>query len=112
MGSPITPSLPTSLWKSLKSRPLALPHIPPPVRYEDDIIVIQEAKHNQQLQHINSHDLHIQFTVEEPNQDGPLPFLDTLVSPGPNNTLITTVYRKPPNTDQYLHLDSNHLIMA
>ena len=33
--------------------------------------------------------------MEEPNQDGSLPFLDTKVTPGPNNTLITTVYRKP-----------------
>ena len=36
---------------------------------------------------------HIQFTVEEPNQHGSLPFLDTKVTPGLNNTLSTTVYR-------------------
>ena len=54
----------------------------------DDTFVIQEAKHSQKLlQHISSQDPHIQFTVEEPNQEGALPFLDPLVSPGPNNTL-------------------------
>ena len=53
-----------------------------------------------------------QFTVEEPNQEGVLPFLDTLVSSGPNNTLITTVYRKHTHTNQYLHWDSNHFITA
>ena len=63
-------------------------------------------------QHINSQEPHIQFTIEEPNQQGSLPFLDTLVLPGPHNTLTTTVYRKPSCADQYLHLDSNHYIGA
>ena len=43
-------------------------------------------------------------------QEGALPFLYTLVSPGPHNTLVTTVYRKPTHTDQYLHWNSNHFI--
>ena len=46
--------------------------------------------------------------MKDPNQEGPLPFLDTLVFPGPNNTLVTTVCRKATHTDQYLHWDSNH----
>ena len=79
----------------------------------EDTFVIQQAKHSQQLlQHINSQDPHIQFTTEEPNQEGALPFLDTLVSPGPSKTLVTTVYRKPTHTNQYLHWDNNHLITA
>ena len=83
------------------------------LRYVDDTFVILETKHSQQqLQYINSQDPHIQFTVEEPNQEGALPFLDTLVSLGPNNTLITTVYRKLTYRDQHLHLDSNHFITA
>ena len=49
------------------------------------------AQDSQQLlQHINLQDPHIQFTIEEPNQEGALPFLDTLVSPGPINMLVTT----------------------
>ena len=64
------------------------------------------------LQHINSQDPNIQFTVEEPGTDGSTPFLDTKVKPGPNNTINTTVYRKPTHTDQYLHWDSNHFITA
>ena len=47
---------------------------------------------------INSQDSHIQFTKGEPNQEGGLPFLDTLVSSGPNNRLVTSVYRKPTHT--------------
>ena len=45
-------------------------------------------------------------------EDGSLPFLDTKVTSGPNNTLATTVYRKQTHTDQYLHWDSNHFIAA
>ena len=33
----------------------------------------------------------------------PLLFLDTLVLLGPDNTLLTTVYRKPTCADQYIH---------
>ena len=36
-------------------------------------------------------DPHIQFTAENHNQEGVLPFLDTPVSPCPNNTLVATV---------------------
>ena len=79
----------------------------------DETFVIQQIKHIQQLlQHINSQDPHIQFTADESNQEGALPILDTLVSPGHNNTLVTTVYRQPTHTDQNLHLDSNHFIAA
>ena len=35
-----------------------------------------------------------------------------LVSPGPNKTLVATVYKKPTHTDQYLHWDSNYFISA
>ena len=48
----------------------------------------------------------------EPTQQGSLPFLDTLVTIQPDNTLSTSVYRKPTHTDQYLHWDSNHHITA
>ena len=76
----------------------------------DDILVIQKAEHSQQLlHHINSQDPNIQFTIEEP---GSIPFLDTKVTPGPNNTNLTTVYRKSVYTDQYLHWDSNQFITA
>ena len=48
----------------------------------------------------------------EPTQQGSLPFLDTLVTIEPDNTFSTTVYRKPTHTDQYLHWDNNHHIIA
>ena len=79
----------------------------------DDTLVIHKAEHSTQLlHHINSKDPSIQFTVEEPGTDGSIPFLDTKVTPGPNNTILTKVYRKPTHTDQYLHWDSNHFFTA
>ena len=72
----------------------------------------RRAEHSQALlQHINSQDPHIQFTVE-PTQEDALPFLDTLVNIQQDNTFSTSVYRKPTYTDQYLHWDSNHHITA
>ena len=76
--------------------------------FVDDTLIIQQVKHSQQLlQHINSQDPHIQFTMKDSNKEGSLPFQDTLVSPGPNKALTTTVYRKQAHMDQYLHWDSN-----
>ena len=60
----------------------------------------------------NSFDLHIQFTQDAPYTDGSIPFLDTLVSQGPDNILFTIVCRKPAHTDQYLHWDSHHNLSA
>ena len=57
---------------------------------------------------INSQNPHIQFTMEDPGKNGALPLLDTLVSLGPNNTQVTSVYRKLIHIDQYLHRDSSH----
>ena len=107
-------SLPICSWKSLNLKPLALPLTPCLwLRFVDDTLVILNAEHsNHMLQYINSQDPNIQFTVEEPGTYGSIPFLDTKVTPGPNNTIHTTVYRKPTHTDQYLHWDSNHFISA
>ena len=67
---------------------------------------MNKVEHNKDLlQHINNQDPHIQFTV---GQQGSLPFLDTLVTIQPDNTLSTSVYRKPRHTDEYLHWDINH----
>ena len=96
MGSPISPLIANIFMEELKSSPPVLP--PPPslwLRFVDDTFVINKAEHSQDLlQHINSQDPHIQFTVE-PTQQGSLPFLETLVTIQPDNTFNTTVYRKP-----------------
>ena len=50
----------------------------------------------------------IKCTVESNLQEGAIPFLDTIVKPEADNTLLLTVYRKPTHTDQYLQWDSHH----
>ena len=114
MGSPISPLIANIFMEEFEVKALqSFPH-PPSLwlRFVDDTFVINKAEHSQDLlQHINSQDPHIQFTVE-PTQQGSLPFLDTLVTVQPDNTFNTSVYRKPTHTDQYLHWDSNHHITA
>ena len=79
----------------------------------DDTFVIQKEENKQNfLQHINSVDPAAQFTVENNKEDGPIPFLDTIVKRETDGKLSTTVYRKPTHTDQYLQWDSHHHLSA
>ena len=57
-------------------------------------------------------DPHIQFTTEDAEADESIPFLDTIVMPQPDNSLLTTVFRKPTHTDLYLHWNSHHHLSA
>ena len=46
----------------------------------DDTFVIQKENHKQNfLEHINSADPAIKFTVEDNKEEGAIPFLDTIV---------------------------------
>ena len=115
MDSPISPLIANMFMEEFEVKALSsCPH-PPSLwlRFVDDTFVITKAEQSKPLlQHINNQDPHIQFTVEEPSQQGTLPFVDTLVTIQPTNTFTTSVYRKPTHTDQYLHWDSNHFITA
>ena len=62
------------------------------------------------MEHLNSINSNIQFTCEEPCEDGSIPFLDMLITPDEEGKLKMTVYRKPSHTDQYLHWDTHHAI--
>ena len=74
----------------------------------DDTWVIQQSTHKQEyLEHINSIDPAIKFTVEGTQGNEGIPFLDTLVRPEADNSLSFTVYHKPTHTDQYLQWDSH-----
>ena len=79
------------------------------MRYVDDTFVIQQEEHKQIfLEQMNKVDPAIKFPVESNQQDGTIPFLDTIVQPEADNTLSFTVYRKLMHTDQYMQWDSNH----
>ena len=82
-------------------------------RFVDYAWVIQQQAHKQAfLDHINSMDPAIKFTVEGPQGNGAISFLDTLVTPQADSSLSITVYCKPTHTDQYLQWDSHHSLSA
>ena len=69
-------------------------------RYVDDTFTnLPSSIKAEFLEHLNSIDQQIQFTVENQREDGAMPFLDILVSPGRDGSLSTSVYRKPTHTD-------------
>ena len=71
---------------------------------------IQKEDHKQNfLEHINSVDPAIKFTVED-KEDGAIPFLETIVKPEADDRLFITVYRKLTHMDQYLQWDSHHYL--
>ena len=79
----------------------------------DDTRAIQQQVHKELfLDHINSVDPAIKFNVEGNQEDGAIPFLDTLVKPITDNSLSIKVYHKPLHTDQYLQWDSHHNLSA
>ena len=63
------------------------------------------------LHYLNFIDPHIKFTVEQPNEEGAIPFLDTLLKPS-GEYISVSVYRKPTHTYRYLDFNSSHPISA
>ena len=77
-------------------------------RYVDDTFTILDRDRvDSFLQHLNSQQPTIRFTMETKN-DNKIAFLDASVSREPDGRLTTSVYRKPTHTDQYLAYDSHH----
>ena len=115
MGSPVSPIVANLYMEYLEQKALSTAPHPPRFwcRYVDDTFVIhKEANKEGFLQHINSVDPAIKFTVEDNKEDGLIPFLDTIVKPEVDGSLSITVYRKPTHTDQYLQWDSHHNLSA
>ena len=76
------------------------------------LVIIDSSKKEKFLEHINNTDPHFQFTTEDAKAGGSVPFLDTIVMPQPDNSLLTSVYRNPTCTDLYLPWDSYHHLFA
>ena len=115
MGSPISPIVANLFVEDFEIKAINTAEYPPSIwkRYVDDTCVIIEAtKKEGFLEHISSIDPHIQFSTEDAKADGYILFLDTIVIPQPDNSLLTTVYRKPTHTDLYLHWNSHHHLTA
>ena len=110
MGSPISPIVANLYIEYFDRKALRSATNPPQVwyRFVDDTWVIQQQAQKQAfLDHINSIDPAIRFTVEGTQGNGAIPFLDTLVTLLADNSLSISVYHKPTHTDQYLQCDSH-----
>ena len=106
MGSPVSPIVANIFMEAFESRVLATAIHPPKLwrRYVDDTCVLQDQSHKEEfLQHINSVDNVIQFTIEEAKEDGSIPFLDTLITPEQNGTFsIGSIENQHTQTSIYL----------
>ena len=93
MGSPVSPTVANLYMEYFEQKDLST--APSPRiwhRYVDYTVVNQKEIHKQDfLQHINSVDSAIQFTVENNKEDGVIPFLDTIVKPEADGKLSATV---------------------
>ena len=110
IGSPITPIVAKLYMEEFEIRAINTAEHPPRIwmGYVDDIFVVIKTSYKEKfLKHLNSLDSHIQFTTEATREDRSIPFLDTLMMLHPDNSLITTVYRKPTHTDLYLQWNSH-----
>ena len=108
MGSPVSAIVANKYMRVLRTKGSKYCSTPPRFwcRFVDDTFVIhKEANKQGFLQHINSVDPAIKFTVEDT-------ILDTIVKPEADGMLSITVCRKPTHTDQYLQWDSHHHLSA
>ena len=113
MGSPISPIVANLFMEDFEIRALATSPCTPTLwkRFVDDTFTIISKSHKEAfLEHLNSINSNIQFTSEEPCEDGSIPLPDMLITPNEEGRLKTTVYRKPTHTNQYLQWDSHHAI--
>ena len=105
MGPPVSPIVVNLYMKHFERESLRPASYPPRLwyRFVDDTWGIQQQAHKQPfLDHINSIDAAINFTVEGNWENVAIPFLDTLVKLEADNVLSIKVYHKPTHTDQYL----------
>ena len=111
MGSPLSPIVANIYMENFEVEAITSAPNPPQFwkRYVDDTFtILQSSTKDEFLKHLNSIDQQIQFTAENQREDGAMPFLDILVSPGRDGSLSTSVYRKPTHTDLYLQWGSHH----
>ena len=105
MGSRCSPVVANIFLEYFENLALG-PELPVPVkdwkRYVDDVFsIIPKGNHDKMLQYLNFIDPHIKFTIEQPNEEGGIPFLDTFPKPQ-GEGIAVSVYRKPTHRDRYL----------
>ena len=103
MDSPVSLVVAEIVMQNIEEQALAAysETLPLWLRYVDDTITaVHKNKIDEFHEHLNKQNTSIQFT-KEIKENGNIPLLDCLVT-RENNTLRTTVYRKPTHTDRLL----------
>ena len=103
MGSPVCVVVAEIVTQNIEEHALATysETLPLWLRYVDDTITaVHKNKIDEFHKHFNKQNTCIRFT-KEIEENGKIPFLNCLVT-RENNTLQTTVYRKPTHTDRLL----------
>lgn len=88
----------TERWRRLRS---SYPSV------DDTCTAVHRDKVQHLLQHLNSIEGTIQFTVEM-ESEGILPSLNVKLHHEPDGSISTSVYRKATHTDKYLDFSSHH----
>ena len=114
MGSPLSPIACNLFMEWLEQEAIATAPITckPRLwkRYVDDVLeVIKQGQVDNLTTHLNTIDPtdNIRFTYEQ-EQDGKIPFLDTLIIRKPDGSTKICIYRKKTHTNQYLQFNSHH----
>ena len=110
MGSPVSAVIANLYMEIFEEQAIESAPCKPKIwkRYVDDTFTILDRDRvDVFLQHLNSQQPSIRFTMEIENNNK-IAFLDTSVYREPDGRLTTSVYRKPTHTDQYLAYDSHH----
>ena len=98
VGSLVSPIVANQYMEYFEQKALSI--APPRLwqRYFVDTFVIQKEVNKQDfLQHIDSVDPAIQFTVENNEEDGAIPFLDTIVKPEADGNVYHCVWETHPH---------------
>ena len=106
MGSPCSPVVANIYMEYFEELALG-PEVPVPIKE----CIIPKGKRDILLNYLNSIDPHIKCTVEQPNVEGTIPFLDTFPQPKGENISVS-VYKKLTHTDRCLDFNSSHPISA
>ena len=110
MGSPVSAVVANLYMEFFEELVLEMAPTRPRLRkrYVDGTFYILMKGSTEELLHqLNTDRPTTTFTVEQ-EEDGALPFLDTLLRRREDGSLDVSVYRKPMHTDQYLHFESHH----
>ena len=104
MGSPLGPVLANIFMCHFEEKWVFNASVRPSFwyRYVDDAFTMFDSKDtaNEFLRYLNSRHSSIKFTIEF-EQDNEIPFLDILVKRCPDNSFMTSVYRKKTFTGLY-----------